>query len=290
MTLCCYSLVIARHVHLSELESVSPTHAPVQTPWAWVSCWAARPPLLCLGQTTSGVRKEAQSSRLFGEENIPLSPIPPSLRVDRTVTSHFPTAQQIFRPKVHTTAQGYRTGRLTSCHPAAFSRESGPKPRASNTDASNAERHPHLTFRRRASRLCADRRQDERGNRADRARRARRVVSPRLQSAAASGNNSRAGTQRAQTQAPNGGGTQAGRRARSAGPAESGSTRQTVAQGPRTGTHAHGRAHRGSRVQGFGCQGSCEVADVGHAACSNCWIAQQPRHAARWGAERGEWR
>ncbi len=79
-------------------ESLPLFNAPTERPWASVTFWSTRPFLLCLGQTTSRIREQAQSSCLLGKENIPLSPIPSPLRLDCTLASHLPTAQQIFRP------------------------------------------------------------------------------------------------------------------------------------------------------------------------------------------------
>jgi hypothetical protein len=72
-----------------------------------------------------------------------------------------------------------------------------------------------------------------RENRADGARRPCCALSPRLQSAAAPSHPSRAGAQRTETETSNGGGAEAGSRARSPGPTEPGSTREAVAQDSR---------------------------------------------------------
>ena len=80
------------------IDTDTDTDTDTDAPRAGVTCWAARTLLLGLGQTTSGVREQTQSSCLLGEENIPLSPIPPSPRLNGTFASHLLPAQQVFRP------------------------------------------------------------------------------------------------------------------------------------------------------------------------------------------------
>src|SRR6266404_9011794 len=205
----------------------SSVDAPTERPWAEV---AFCPVLLCLGQTTSCVRGQAESSCLLGEENISLSPIPPSLRVNCTHAPHLPTAQQIFRPSIHKTAQRHCESRFTSCHSTAFSREPRPTFPGGNTPNSNVEHHPNFSFRRRTPQFCPNRRQDERRNCADSTRRTCCAVPPHFQSTATQSDTSCAGAQCAKTETPDGGGAEAGCCTRSSGPTKPGSAREKDAQ------------------------------------------------------------